>query len=206
MNGDRCIARTVAQKAEEKGLKSVIEGGMKTLEPLFDEIDVGISHSSAMFDMQKVGPRLHIVVETCVTALARHRWLNDIDGDARMSGNVGKKPQNLIAAEFGDQVTCEFAVIQVGRTTSQGLLESLIVEFPMVMAMSRQIGIPETGVIFVRHGRKRGNVDCETDRVTADAIKEIADLTLRGILRQFRKSVEERLDGILEPSQASVPD
>ena len=61
-------------------------------------------------------------------------------------------------------------------------------------------------MVFVHHSQKGGNADRETDRVTADAIKEIADLTLRGIHRQFRKSVEERLDGTLEPSQASVPD
>ena len=109
--------------------------------------------------------------------------MDDVDSNARMSGNIGKKPQDLITAEFGDQMTCEFAVTQVGRTTSQGLLESLIVELPIHVAVRRQIGIPETSVVFVRHSRKRRNVDRKTDRVAADAIKEFADLALRGILR-----------------------
>ena len=54
MDRDWDVARPVALKAEKKGLKSVIEGRMKILEPLLDKTYVGISHSSAVFDMQKV--------------------------------------------------------------------------------------------------------------------------------------------------------
>ena len=54
MDRDWDVARAVAQKAEKKGLKSVVERRMKILEPLLDEIYVGISHSSAVFDMQEV--------------------------------------------------------------------------------------------------------------------------------------------------------
>ena len=81
-------------------------------------------------------------METDITSLARHRRLGDVDGYPRMASNAGKEPQDLISTEFRYQMTSEITVAKIGDTPDEGLLERLIIKFPIFVGVRRQIWVP----------------------------------------------------------------
>ena len=87
-------------------------------------------------------PRLHIVVETDIASLARHRRLGDVDGHSRMTSDAGKEPQDLISTELRNQMTSEVTIAKIGSTPDKSLLECLIVKFPIFVGMSGQMRKP----------------------------------------------------------------
>ena len=146
------------RQAKNKRFESIIENHVKTLEPGFHKIDVGIGNTAAVLQVKEMRLSLHVVMERSLTLLTRHRGLHDRNGNTRMAGNIGKKPQDLVATELGNEMLRQIAVTNVGGATREGLMEDLIVEGRVIMAMSRKIGMPKASVIVVRHGSKRRNV------------------------------------------------
>ena len=142
MNRDRDIQRAVAKKRENQGFDGVVKRLMQVGEKSFDEVDVGVIHSTSVFDVEEVAPFLQTGMKTLTGLLTRSVGGNIANGDARMAGNVSQQPKDLVATELGNQVFSERTVLQIGRATGESLMKDLIIEFPVIMAMLGQVGVP----------------------------------------------------------------
>ena len=132
--------------------------------------------------------------------------MHDGDSNSRMARNTGKKPENLVPTEFRDEVTGKITIGKVGRTTSQSLLESLIVELPIGMTMEREVVIPEAGMVSMGHGSERRYINRKTNTVMANAMKKFTDLCFGRALGKTRKSVQVGLDSALIGTKTRHPD
>ena len=178
MDRNRLIACAITEESEDEWLDSVIKRRMKTFKPGFNETDIGMRNSSAMFEVEEVRPFLHVIVKSHVAFLTWHGGLHNRNRDTRVASNIGQQPKDVTATEFCNQMLGGVGVAETSSASSKGLVESLIAELPMDATMIWKIVAPQSSVIFMGHGSKGRNIHSETSAVAANAMQEVADLRL----------------------------
>ena len=109
MDRNGLVTGAISKKAENQGLDRIIERMMKILKPSFDEVDVGVSDATAMFEMKEMRPILHILVKGHVVLLAWNRGLHNRNGNTRVAGNGSHFPKDLISAKFSQEMSNGFS-------------------------------------------------------------------------------------------------
>ena len=79
---------------------------------------------------------------------------------------------------------------KIAALAGKSLIEDLIAEVPVEVAMKRKFIIPHTRVVGMGHSSKWRYADGETSAMAACTVKELADVCLGGISLQLREGVE----------------
>ena len=178
VNGDGLVAWTVTEKAENQWFDCIIERMMEILEPSLDKVDVGISNATAMLKVEEMRPILHVFMKGHVIPLAWNSGLHNRNRNARMAGNGSHFPKDLVTTKLDQEMANRFSFRQIASTADQCLIQNLVIEIPMSMAMLREIVIPETSMVGVCHGGEGRNIHGKTRAVAANAMEELAHLCL----------------------------